>query len=186
MMKAVYILVGIAVVAGLAFILVGGNEAEAPADTSSATEDATSNDSETSMSPSEEESEMPEAEAEAEVGSDVGMEFPNLEGAASVEADASADVSGAPVKEFTIDAFNFGYSMDEIRVNQGDRVTITLTNSDGFHDWVVDEFNAATERISTGDTATVTFVADEAGSFEYYCSVGSHRAQGMVGTLIVE
>jgi len=87
---------------------------------------------------------------------------------------------------FTLDSFNYGYSEEELRVKKGDTVTIILTNSGGFHDWVVDEFAAATEKISTGDTTTVTFVADETGTFEYYCSVGNHRQQGMVGNLIVE
>ena len=87
---------------------------------------------------------------------------------------------------FTLDSFSYGYSEAELRVKKGDTVTIILTNSGGFHDWVVDEFAAATEKISTGDTTTVTFVADETGTFEYYCSVGNHRQQGMVGNLIVE
>jgi len=107
-----------------------------------------------------------------------------------VEEDLSAvstptDVP-ASVKEFTLDSFDFGYSIKEIRVIEGDTVTINLTNSDGFHDWVVDEFGAATEKIQAGGQTSVTFVADKAGSYEYYCSVGSHRANGMVGTLIVE
>ncbi len=87
---------------------------------------------------------------------------------------------------FTIDAFNFGYSQEEIRVPIGTEVTINLTNSGGFHDWVVDEFGAATGKISAGSTTSVTFIADESGTYEYYCSVGNHRAQGMVGTLVVE
>ena len=90
------------------------------------------------------------------------------------------------VKEFTLDSFSYGYSETEIRVKQGDTVTINLTNSGGFHDWVVDEFEAATDKISEGETTSVTFVADQVGTFEYYCSVGSHREQGMVGSLVVE
>lgn len=105
---------------------------------------------------------------------------------ADIEIDTGIDVAAGEVKEFTVDGFNFGYSMSEIRVKQGDTVTINLTSSDGFHDWVVDEFDAATDKIREGETTSVTFVADQAGSFEYYCSVGSHRANGMVGTLIVE
>jgi plastocyanin len=89
------------------------------------------------------------------------------------------------VKAFTLDSFNYGYSMDTIEVNEGDTVTITLTNSGGFHDWVLDEFGAATEKINPGEETSVTFVADQAGTYEYYCSVGSHRARCMVGTLIV-
>ncbi len=104
-----------------------------------------------------------------------------------IDAAVSADLEleGA-VKEFTIDAFSFGYSQEELVVNEGDTVTINLTNSEGFHDWVIDEFGAATKQIAAGETTSVTFVADEAGTYEYYCSVGEHRANGMVGTLVVQ
>lgn len=93
---------------------------------------------------------------------------------------------GPSVTTVTLDSFNYGYSQDEIRVEEGDTVTLTLTNSDGLHDWMLDEFDVATEQINEGETTTVTFVADAAGEYEYYCSVGNHREQGMVGTLIVE
>lgn len=39
---------------------------------------------------------------------------------------------------------------------------------------------------SADGVTSVTFVADTLGTFEYYCSVGNHRAQGMVGNLVVE
>ncbi len=90
------------------------------------------------------------------------------------------------VQSFTIDSFSYGYSESEIRVKEGTTVTINLINSGGFHDWVVDEFNAATDKIQADGNTSVTFVADKAGTYEYYCSVGSHREQGMVGTLVVE
>lgn len=117
----------------------------------------------------------PGDEASAVPGDDVGMEFPIVE-----------DESVLTTKEFTLDGFNFGYDVTEIRVNEGDVVTINLTVSDGFHDWVVDEFDAATEKIRAGGLTSVTFTADKKGTYEFYCSVGSHRAEGMVGTLIVE
>jgi plastocyanin len=95
------------------------------------------------------------------------------------DADSSEQV-------FTLDSFNYEYSQEEIRVKQGDTVTINLTNSEGYHDWVVDEFDVATAKINNGESASVTFVADKKGTFEYYCSVGIHRQMGMVGILIVE
>ena len=91
------------------------------------------------------------------------------------------------VVEITIDSFGFGYSLDEIKVKEGDLVKLTLTNSDGFHDFVVDELEGAkTKKINTGETDTIEFVASKKGTFEYYCSVGQHRANGMVGNIIVE
>jgi plastocyanin len=90
-------------------------------------------------------------------------------------------------KSFTLDASEFKYDMKTLTVKKGDTVKITLTNSGKMmHDWAVDEFNAKTKRITNGQTDTVTFVADKTGTFEYYCSVGQHRANGMTGKLTVE
>jgi len=89
------------------------------------------------------------------------------------------------IKEFHLNGFKYGYDPKEITVNEGDTVKIVLTSTDGLHDWVVDEFNATSARVRTGETTEVTFVADKAGTYEYYCSVGNHRALGMVGTLTV-
>jgi plastocyanin len=103
----------------------------------------------------------------------------------SVSAETSLTVDPhAVVVDLT--GHNFAFDQKEIRVKQGDTVVVNFTSTDGFHDFKVDEFNAATARVSTGQTSSVTFVADKAGTFEYYCSVGSHRAMGMVGKLIVE
>lgn len=90
------------------------------------------------------------------------------------------------VKEFTVTGGNFKFDPSEIRVNAGDTVKITFTNAEGFHDLVINEFSAKTAQIKSGESETIEFVADKVGTFEYYCSVGSHRAQGMVGKLIVE
>jgi nitrosocyanin len=90
------------------------------------------------------------------------------------------------VKEFTVTGSNFAFVPNELKVKKGDTVKITFKNSGGMHDFVLDEFKAKTDIIKGGEQAEVTFTADKAGSFEYYCSVGSHRAMGMKGTLIVE
>lgn len=104
---------------------------------------------------------------------------------------SSPDISPTPggvtkVKEFKVTASNFKYSLNEIKVKKGDKVRIVLSNDGGFHDWVVDELNAKTKRISAGQTDTIEFVADKVGTFEYYCSVMNHRQMGMKGNLIVE
>ena len=95
-----------------------------------------------------------------------------------------------PDKVFMVTGENYKFMMDgieapELKVNVGDRVKIKFTSTEGFHDWVVDEFSAATEKVREGESTSVEFIADKAGTFEYYCSVGSHRANGMFGNLIV-
>lgn len=104
----------------------------------------------------------------------------------SVSSEADADTVATTAKVFDLTGSNYAFSESEIRVNEGDTVTIHFQSEGGFHDWVVDEFDAATEKVRAGEETTVTFVANATGSFEYYCSVGDHRARGMVGTLIVE
>lgn len=102
----------------------------------------------------------------------------------AVDKDASKNQS--EVKTFTVSGKSFSFDLKEIRVKKGDKVKIVFKNTLGFHDWSVDEFNAQTKQIQEGQTDEVQFVASKSGTFEYYCSVGQHRQNGMVGKLIVE
>lgn len=108
------------------------------------------------------------------------------EGAAMTEGGEMETGESGAVREFLIAGGNFSFDTKTITVEKGQTVRIVFTSIGGFHDWAVDEFNARTDRVNTGETASVEFVADRAGEFEYYCSVGSHRALGMKGTLVVE
>ncbi|MEK7138258.1 MAG: cupredoxin domain-containing protein [Patescibacteria group bacterium] len=90
------------------------------------------------------------------------------------------------VKTFTVVGRPFSFTPSEITVNKGDTVKIIFQNSSGNHDWRLDEFNARTNVISGGESETIQFVADKMGTFEYYCSVGTHRLMGMKGTLVVK
>lgn len=91
-----------------------------------------------------------------------------------------------PLKEFDITGKNYVFSLKEIRVKKGDFVHIKFISVDSMHDWRLDEFNAATAVVTADKSSTVEFVANKAGTFEFYCSVGNHRQMGMVGKLIVE
>ncbi len=90
------------------------------------------------------------------------------------------------IEEVEITATDFEFSVDEIRVKQGDLVRINLKNDKGTHDWKIDQFNISTNVLNAGEEETVEFVANTTGTFEYYCSVGNHRQLGMKGNLIIE
>jgi plastocyanin len=90
------------------------------------------------------------------------------------------------VKEFVVTGNNFSFAPSTLTVKKGDRVRVVFKNTVGFHDFVIDEFQAATKKINAGQEDVIEFVADKAGSFEYYCSVGTHRQMGMKGTLVVQ
>lgn len=106
----------------------------------------------------------------------------------TVTATTSVDVSVGvgTVKTFTVTGSNFAFAPKTLTVNKGDKVKIIFKNSGGTHDIKIDEFSVASAKIQGGAETTVEFTADKVGTFEYYCSIGTHRAMGMVGTLTVK
>lgn len=96
-----------------------------------------------------------------------------------------SEITTPAVKEFTVTGSSYLFDPATITVNKGDKVKITFKNSGGMHDWKIDELGIATKKIKTGEEEILEFTADKAGTFEYYCSVGEHRAKGMKGTLVV-
>ena len=98
----------------------------------------------------------------------------------------SVSTSLGDVKQFTVTGKNFSFSPSTIKVNKGDKVRINFDNTQGFHDFVIDEYGAATKQSQAPFKEVVEFIADKSGSFEFYCSVGTHRHMGMKGTLIVK
>lgn len=105
---------------------------------------------------------------------------------AMVEGMQSSESATTGVKEFTVEGSSFKFAPSTITVSKGDIVKITFNNTAGIHDFVIDELGVKTPVLQSGKQAVVEFTADKAGQFEYYCSVGNHRAMGMKGMLIVK
>lgn len=99
---------------------------------------------------------------------------------------ASSAATTGTVKDVTITGSNFKFSPSTITVNKGDTVKVTFANSGGMHNVMFDDFSAGSKTIQSGATDSFQFVADKTGTFQYYCSVGNHKAMGMVGTLTVQ
>jgi heme/copper-type cytochrome/quinol oxidase subunit 2 len=105
---------------------------------------------------------------------------------------ANSTANSAPVKEFSMESFytmdngtpHPQFSLNEITVNKGDRVRITITDTKGTHNFNLDEFNIHADT-PLNQPVTVEFTADKTGDFIYYCSVPGHRAAGHWGTLHV-
>ena len=89
---------------------------------------------------------------------------------------------------FNITGGSFYFAPNEIKVKQGDKVSIIFTNAGGMHNFILEAFNVKTNTLKTGENETVTFTADKKGTFEFYCGVGGglHRMKGQIGVLIVE
>lgn len=127
------------------------------------------------------------------VGAVAGGAMGYLAGGAATPAQAPE--GGA--KSFELRAFLSGYvgvggTIDGVRnptlrVDVGDEVTIVLVNGQPLeHDLSVEGYGVTTDRVmGEGSSDTITFVADEEGTFVYYCTVPGHRAAGMEGLLVV-
>ena len=122
---------------------------------------------------------------ESTAGTDAGMEMPEMD-MSGMDHSTMNMADDTTKKVFDIAGVNFKFDVTEIKVKEGDTVTINFKSTDGYHDVVINEFNARTAKIKTGGLSSVTFVANKKGTFEYYCSVGQHRMSGMVGKLVVE
>ncbi len=73
-------------------------------------------------------------------------------------------------RTFEIDARQYAYSPSGLQVNQGDTVTIRLVSTDVVHGLYVDGYDVSVEA-DPGQTATLTFTANKAGSFRFRCNV---------------
>ncbi len=95
-------------------------------------------------------------------------------------------VSAAPVERtFRVEANEFAYAPAELRVNPGDRVTIELVAKDVAHGLIIDGYPVDLHA-EPGQTARVTFVAGQAGSFKIRCSIACGNLHPfMTGKLIV-
>lgn len=85
--------------------------------------------------------------------------------------------------DVSLSAKNFAFTPNAIAAKPGQTVRVTLSDVEGFHTFVID--GIVKQSVTTG--SVVTFVAPTApGSYPIYCDVGSHRANGMEGTLVVK
>lgn len=88
--------------------------------------------------------------------------------------------------EVKVEAFQFGYSPDPIKVKKGDMVKLLVTSRDVKHGFYIKEYGINNE-IEKGKITEINFLADKAGEFPVLCTIycgGGHSS--MKGKLIVE
>lgn len=98
----------------------------------------------------------------------------------------SDTVNGEGVREVVVVGNNFAFSAKTLTLKKDQKVRLTFVNSQGMHDFKLDDFGVATKLLKAGESETLEFTPDKVGTFEAYCSVGAHRAMGMVTAVTVE
>lgn len=77
----------------------------------------------------------------------------------------------APIdRHFRIEASRFQYTPAAMTVNPGDHVTIDLVATDVVHGLYIDGYDRSVVA-DPGQTASLSFVADQVGTFRFRCSV---------------
>ena len=137
-------------------------------------------------------------DAAADSDSDVA----NADGA---DEDSDMDTGEAGVSITLIPLDNFTFETPELRVKVGESIRLTLDNSNSstLHDFTVrimpvddvrtegaeDVMDLVAVHVAAdaGEVGVVTFTPTEAGTYEFECSAGdgSHKAAGMIGTIVV-
>lgn len=109
-----------------------------------------------------------------------------VDGEVVTEDDPGQQQEASQVREFQMTAKQWVFEPDTITVNVGDTVRMSVTSVDVDHGIRLKEFGVDQD-LKPGETEVIEFVADQSGSFSFFCDVfcGSGHAQ-MKGTLIVE
>jgi heme/copper-type cytochrome/quinol oxidase subunit 2 len=85
----------------------------------------------------------------------------------------------------TMTADQFAFDPPVLRVNQGDRVRLTLQAGDVVHGFYLDGYDLQ-QRVEPGLSEEIEFVADRTGKFRYRCSVSCGPLHPfMIGELVV-
>ena len=101
----------------------------------------------------------------------------------------STKVGTAPAGDtvaVSMSATNFQFTPGEIHVKKGQTVKLTVTGTEGDHGIAIEGYGNHVE-FNQGETKTLEFTADKAGTFAFYCNVPcgpGHRT--MRGKLIVD
>lgn len=112
-----------------------------------------------------------------------------------------AVVSG-PATEWVVDATEFAFEPVDVVVPVGEEVTVEMINAGSVeHEWVLleggaritdeaeyseDMVLARTALVGGGETTSVAFTVDSAGTYQVICTVAGHFSAGMAGTLRAE
>lgn len=104
-----------------------------------------------------------------------------------MKTDAAPLVSAGAMQEITVEAHNWYFVPEEIRVKEGTKVKIILRGISGAHILAIPDFSVKSQLVEQGETTTVEFVADKKGEFSFKCAVFCGEGHsGMQGVLIVE
>lgn len=106
----------------------------------------------------------------------------------TVQASPTSGTNIGEIVDFAIEFDEYSFSPSVIKATPGKKITVKLTNvGNTVHDFVIDKLGVNSAQLMSGESKTITItVPQQSNTYEMYCSVGNHRALGMVGTFTIE
>lgn len=102
------------------------------------------------------------------------------------QANGQADGGDGNVRVINVNGNEFKFNPGQISVKKGERVRIVFTNTGTLpHDFVIEGTQFRTRIIGPGEQDVIEFTASETATYTFYCSVGTHRQNGMEGKMMV-
>lgn len=90
----------------------------------------------------------------------------------------------AGAEKVDVDASNFSFDPETIRIDATTEVALALHSKDGPHDFAVEGLGRVAD-VGGGETDTERLRIDTPGRYTFYCTLPGHRDGGMEGTLVV-
>jgi cytochrome c oxidase subunit 2 len=106
--------------------------------------------------------------------------------AAAVAIRAQSTGPGQATREIQITAKKYDFSPDTIEIAAGTRVVFKVTAVDREHGFEIAGAKSGCVKIKKGETATVEYLAEKAGTYEFKCCVFCGMGHGsMKGKIVV-
>lgn len=101
-------------------------------------------------------------------------------GAAGAEAQVKRKIAEVKAKEYR-------FTSARIEVPKGAQVTLRMRNmGTERHEWELPGYKVEIKPVPPGGSGEISFVADKAGTYEFFCDMEDHYERGMRGFLVVK
>ena len=91
----------------------------------------------------------------------------------------------AGARPIRVEATNFKFSPDTLRVKAGEEIALRLHSEDSSHNLAIDGLGVVAE-VGGGETTTARLRIDAPGTYTYFCTIPGHRDGGMEGTIMIQ
>ena len=106
---------------------------------------------------------------------------------AVIEKESTGSAAEEQGRVIALEAYNWGFTPTEIKVKQGEVITLKIKSSSGVHGIGSRELGFSSETIAEGEEKSIIFTADKVGTFDFYCNVYCGEGHGeMKGKITVE